>query len=226
VQYTRKIVDLDTREKQWLELGDYQTVTEVAKALAIGERHFRSVLVHMEILHREWDERGRQHRHRLTPGAVKSGLGIRHDNIGFDHEPERSPFDVLSPAGVEYVRDHLRASLEAVNALPAKVCEALAALDKADKKRRSEMTPEMRVCWLDQHYPDFGASVVAKGLGISETLVHRYRGRRQDQLQRARRALTPLVRKRDQHVDLVSSILAELDLECRGSVDSALQRGC
>ncbi|MFO1083790.1 MAG: hypothetical protein U1E21_04440 [Reyranellaceae bacterium] len=215
MQYTRKLIDLDTGEKKWIELGDHQTLTEVAHDLAIGERHFRTVLLHMGILQREWDERSRQFRNRLTPGAVQSGFGIRHDNKGFHSDPDRSPFDVLSPEGVEFVKDHLRASLDAVGALPADAREAFAALSKADERRLSETTPEMRVCWLDQHYPGLAASIVAKGLGVSATVVHRYRERRQDQLRRAERALaTTPVRMLDEapHCALATAGVAELDL--------------
>lgn len=190
MQYKQPVVNLDTGEKSWLELGDHLPLTDVAKELSIGPRHFRQVLVHLGILHREWDDRSRQHRRRLTPGAVQSGLGIRHDNKGFQYDPDASPFDVLSPLGVQYVRDHLFAALMHLGELPENVRNAVAALDAAASKRLTSMTPEMKVSWLTHRDPDLAAADVAKALGISETLVHRYRGRRTEQIRRAKEAST------------------------------------
>jgi hypothetical protein len=169
----------------------------------------------MEVLQREYDERSKVHRQRLTAGAVRSGFGIRHDNKGFNHDPDRSPFDVLSPLGVEYVRQHVPAALAAIGELPAPVRKALAALQEASQKRRLEMTPEMRVYWLADHFPDLDAGHVAKGLGISETLVHRYRSRRQDQIRRAEQASAiaaswwPMA---DRSADSAERTIAEEDL--------------
>lgn len=185
MQYMQPVIDLDTGKKAWLDLGDHLPLSDVAKMLGVGPRRFRAVLVHMGILHREWDDHAKEHRNRLTPGAVQSRFGFRHDNKGFRHDPDRSPFDVLSPLGVEYVREHLASALIELNKLPKPVQDALARLEDAQAKRQSEMTPEMRVYWFADHYPELDAAHVAKGLGISEALVHRYRGRRVRQIRDA-----------------------------------------
>lgn len=188
MNYVRQVTDLDTGKKTWLDLGDHRPLSEVAKDLGVGPRRFREALAHMGLLSREWDDRSQQHRFRLTPGAVASGLGIRHDNKGFQYDPERTPFDVLSPTGVDYVRDHLSSALAALSELPADVRDALADLEAYAALRNTEMTPEMRVCWLACHYPRLGASHIAQGLGISETLVHRYRARKERQIRDAETA--------------------------------------
>jgi hypothetical protein len=215
MHYKRPVVDLDTGEKAWLELGDHLPLTDVAKELGIGPRRFRHVLLHMGILQKEWDERSRQHRHRLTPGAVRSGFGIRHDNKGFQYDSDASPFDVLSPVGVQYVRDHLSATLAQLAELPANVRQAVAALDAAAARRLTPMTPEMKVSWLTHRHPDLTAANIAKALGISEPLAHRYRSRRQNQIRRAEQASAlaaswwPI---QDRFVALVQAAAAQGDL--------------
>jgi hypothetical protein len=188
MKYMRKVTDLDTGKVSWIDLGDHRPLSEVAKAVGLGPRRLRDVLAHMGLLSREWDDRSQQHRFRLTPGAVESGFGIRHDNKGFHYDPDRIPFDVLSPTGVEYVRDHLPAALAALSELPGDVRDALAALGAFAAPRNTAMTPEMRVYWLTCRYPNIGPSQVAQGLGISETLVHRYRARRERQIRDAEKA--------------------------------------
>ncbi|WP_295133413.1 hypothetical protein [uncultured Reyranella sp.] len=188
MNYVRQVTDLDTGKKTWLDLGDHRPLSEVAKDLGVGPRRLRDALAHMGMLSREWDDRSQQHRFRLTPGAVASGLGIRHDNKGFQYDPDRTPFDVLSPVGIEYVRDHLPATLTALSELPEDARAALTALGAFAARQNTGMTPEMRVCWLTCRYPDMGPSQIAQGLGISETLVHRYRARRGRQIRDAEMA--------------------------------------
>jgi len=188
MNYKRQITDLDTGKKSWIDLGDHRPLSDVAKDLGIGPRRFRDVLAYMGLLSREWDDRSQQHRFRLTPGAVASGLGIRHDNKGFQYDPDRTPFDVLSPVGVEYIRDHLPAALAALSELPGEVRDALTALEAFAARQLTAMTPEMRVCWLTCRYPNMGPSQIAQGIGISETLVHRYRARRDRQIRDAEQA--------------------------------------
>jgi hypothetical protein len=198
MNYMRQVTDLDTGKKTWLDLGDHRPLSEVAKDLGVGPRRFREALAHMGLLSREWDDRSKQHRFRLTPGAVESGFGIRHDNKGFHYDPDRTPFDVLSPAGVAYIKDHLSAALAALSELPDDVRDALGELGAFAARQNSAMTPEMRVCWLTCRYPNMSPSQVAQGLGISETLVHRYRARRERQIRDAERAaaFTPAWRPR------------------------------
>jgi hypothetical protein len=186
MNYTRQVTDLDTGAKSWLDLGDHRPLTEVAKDLGVGSQTFRKALLQMGLLQREFDERSKQHRNRLTAGAVDSGFGVRHDNKGFQQDLDCTPFDVLSPSGVAYVRDYLPMALVEIGRLPAGVANALETLRAFEAKRKvGSMTPEMRVCWLADHHPDLGPADVAAGVGVSETLVHRYRARQIDQ----RRAL-------------------------------------
>lgn len=181
MQYVRQVTDLDTGAKRWIDLGDHRPLTEVAKSLSVGPLKFRQALLHMGLLQREWDERAGEHRRRLTPGAVQSGFGIRHDNLGFHYDPERVPFDVLSPSGVDYIREHLPECLAALSQLTGEVTKALEELAAWDRRRLAPMEADQKVAWLEDHFPGLSAAAVAGGLGVSEVLVHRYRRRRQGQ---------------------------------------------
>lgn len=194
MQYTRQVMDLDTGAVTWVDLGDHRPFSEVAKILSIGPRKFREVLAHMGIVSREWDDRSQQHRYRLTPAAVESGFGMRHDNVGCRYDPDRVPFDVLGPAGIEYVRDHLQPALAAMAETPAEVSAAVAKLVALDGKRRAPLPLSQKVCWLEAHYPEITAAQVAAACGVSETVVHKYRRRLRQQREYLRdraRALEP-----------------------------------
>lgn len=177
MQYTRQVMDLDTGAVTWVELGDHRPFSEVAKSLSIGPRKFREVLAHMGMVSREWDARAQQRRHRLVPAAVESGLGVRHDNIGCRYDPDRVPFDVLSPKGIEYVRDHLQPTLAAMTKSSAQVSAAIAELTALDDKRLSPLPLSQKVCWLEARYPNIRAARVAAACGVSERVVHKYRRR-------------------------------------------------
>lgn len=185
MEYTRKVTDLDTGETKWLPLGEHLTLTEAATRFGVGPRKFREALLHLGLLSREMDDRGEQHRCRLTPEAVRSGFGLRHDRFGLVGETERHPFDVLSPLGMDYVKDHLPAALAAFDAPPEKVTAAVVALAGFERERLSSLSPEMRAAWVADHFPALAAGEVAAAIGVSRQLVERYLKRRKRQLEEA-----------------------------------------
>jgi hypothetical protein len=189
MNYVRQITDYDTGTTEWVELGEHRPLSAVADELEMGHRAFRDALVAMGLLQREWDDMSKQHRHRLTPGAVRSGFGVRHDNKGFAHDRERTPFDVLSPAGVQYVRDRLSSTLVEMSKLPQHVADAIKALARFTEQRRSTMTAQMKACWLVDHYPALTASQIADGIGVSRRLVDRFISIRARQLREAQTVL-------------------------------------
>lgn len=206
MHYRRKVVDLDTGNTCWTDLGDHRPLTEVAIALGIGPRKFREVLLAMGLVSRELDTAGSQFRnaetgdgfipagakfrHRLTPWAVESGFGYRMDNVGFAFDPEKTPFDVLSPLGVEYVNDHLTAALAKLNEPTHAMRSAMEDLAAFEATRRGPLDNHGRVLWLDDHHPNLPASDVAGALGITDRLVRRWREARDKQLAGLRRWIT------------------------------------
>jgi hypothetical protein len=173
MQYVRKVVDLDTGEA-WVDLGDHRPLSDVATSLGIGPREFRRLLVAMQVVMPEWDDAAKQYRHRLTPGAVASGFGIRHDNKGFHHSPDKTPFDVLSPLGVEYIRHNLKKARAIVDRRSPPVRAAGEALDAFEARRGRPMSPEGKVRWLVQNYPAMTHAQVADIIGITRQAVSKH----------------------------------------------------
>lgn len=174
MQYVRKIVDLDTGDAEWVDLGDHRPLTDVATSLGLGPREFRRLLVAMQIVMPEWDDVSKQFRHRLTPAAVASDFGMRHDNKGFHHSPDKTPFDVLSPLGVEYIRHNMARAKAIVDRRPPPVRAAGEALDAFETRRGRPLNPEGKVRWLVQHYPAMTHAQVADIVGITRRAVSKH----------------------------------------------------
>lgn len=96
----------------------------------------------------------------------------------------RGPFDVLSPAALEWIEEDLKALLAATT-FDRPTITALQALDSFDADRACKLDVEGKVRWLADHFPDLPVNQVAKGLGVSREIVHRYLKKRNDQLRRA-----------------------------------------
>jgi AraC-like DNA-binding protein len=174
MQYTRKIVDLDTGEASWVDLGDHRPLSDVASALGVGPREFRRLLLAMTLVSPEWDDVSNQFRHRLTPGAVASGFGIRHDNKGFHHSHEKTPFDVLSPLGVDYIRGHLKKARELLARKRPPVVAAGAALEVFEARRANPLNHEGKVRWLAQSYSEMTHEQISQIVGITRRAVSKH----------------------------------------------------
>lgn len=185
MKYMNKLVDLDTGKPLWVDLGEHRTLSEVSDMFGIGYRTFRQVLLAMDLLQREWDTRAQRHRNRLAPWAVNSRLGMRHDRHAFERDSARTPFDVLSPEGVEYIQDHLEETYKKMKAPSPDLLKARAQLKEADSRRVRPMDAEGQVGWLTAHCPNLTPKDIAAIAEVSDSLVRRYIDRREAQLARA-----------------------------------------
>jgi hypothetical protein len=167
MHYTTEELDRTTGDLRIVDLGNWVTVSELGKQHGLGARKIRSVLHHMGILR---SEKGRL---RLTPKAVRLGLGKRYDN------PKRFkyPFDVISPLGQNIVAENwywVAADLRQEKHSKPILREASEALENFKKGRPSEMTSQMGVCWLRDHYPRLTQDEIASLIDIPQSLVNRY----------------------------------------------------
>jgi hypothetical protein len=111
---------------------------------------------------------------------------VRHDNSGFYHDPERTPFDVLSPEGVEYIRDNLEETYQKMKSPAPCLVRARAQLQEAEKRRPRPMDAEEKVSWLAAHHANLTRQDIAAIVDVSERLVHRYISRREYQVAQAK----------------------------------------
>ncbi|MGE5475160.1 MAG: hypothetical protein ACM3Q1_00765 [Bacteroidales bacterium] len=177
MHYFRKVTDLETGEVRKISIGEHLTFTEAAQRFKVTRSTLIKVLLHLGLVQQEYDPVANKHRHRLHPEAVKKGLGYR---LMGPH----GPFDVLAPTALEWIEEDLKALLAATT-LDKPTIEALQALDRFDGARAGKLDVEGKVRWLVDHFPNLPVRQMAKGLGVSERVVHRYLDKRRDQLQRA-----------------------------------------
>lgn len=179
MHYFRKVTDLETGEVRKISIGEHLTFTEAAQRFGVTRPALIKVLLELNLCQKEFDEVAGEHRYRLHPEAQRKGLGYR---IMGPH----GPFDVLSPTALSWIEEDLKGFLAATT-FDKETISALQALDTFDAQRLNKLDVEGKVRWLADHFPDLQVRQLAKGLGVSERVVHRYRTKRDDQLRRLRR---------------------------------------
>ncbi len=182
MQYTQHVLDRRTGDFASVDMGEWITVTELGRLHGVGPNKARTILHRMGLLRPE----GTRHtRFRLTPEAVAQGLGKRHD------KPRNGafPFDVISPTGQALIADNWQGTLRQLEADEGggpRLLEAKDALTayvmQRSLHRLSEMTTQMRVSWLLDHFPeDLTSEQIARIVGVTRQLVSEYAGTRRKQ---------------------------------------------
>jgi hypothetical protein len=165
--YTTEQLDRTTGDLIIVDLGNWITVTELGKQYGLGEKKIRSVLHNLGMLRSEGG------RFRLTAKAVQLGLGKRHDKP----KKHRYPFDVISPLGQKIIAenwDWVVADLDQEKQSKPLLREAIEALTRFKQGRRSEVTTQMGVCWLRDHFTDLTQDEIAGLVDAPQSLVNRY----------------------------------------------------
>jgi hypothetical protein len=187
--YTHEVFDRTTGELVTLSDGDWITIAELGALHGLGRRQTTEVLRVMDVLQIETKEA--TSRHRLAEWFVKKGYGKR-----LHRKHDRYPFDVLSPSGQQWIEELWPLAIEEIETRKkaGPVAEAMASL-KLFKEDRKEMSVEMEVYWLADHFPMLTETQMATVLSVSQPLVHRYLSKRQRELKRWRewKAKTPLL---------------------------------
>jgi hypothetical protein len=171
MKYTEHTLDRRTGELVEVSAGDWITLTELGEMKGVTPRRIRTILREMGFL---YVEGGRAHnRHRLTPEVVKQGFG-RH--IPAKPPSVRYPFDVVSPAGREWIEarwSETLAALEAQQARPV-ILQAREALNAFRAGRLSDLSVQGCVLWLCDHFPDLTHTEMASILDVTQQAVSRY----------------------------------------------------
>jgi hypothetical protein len=165
--YTTEQLDRTTGDLCIVNLGNWITVTELGKQYGLGERKIRSVLHHLGMLK---PEKGR---FRLTARAVQLGLGKRHDKP----KKHQYPFDVISPLGQKIIAENwdlVVADFEQEKQSKPILREASLALARFKQGRCSEITTQMEVCWLHDHFAKLTQDEIAGLIDSPQSLVNRY----------------------------------------------------
>lgn len=174
--YTREVLDRGTGELVTVSDGDWITISELGQLHGLGRRQTTEVLRVMGVL--QVETKDGVSRHRLADWFVERGYGKR-----LHRKHDRYPFDILSPAGQEWIEELWPLAVEEIETRKkaGPVAAAIAALEifKADRR---EMTVEMEVYWLADHFPQLTENQMASVLSVSQPLVNRYLAKRQQQL--------------------------------------------
>ncbi|MBT1155692.1 hypothetical protein J1C56_08810 [Aminobacter anthyllidis] len=185
MEYTTEVLDRAAGDLMTASLGNYVTVTEYGATKGVGPRQTRAILSHLGLLHEELEAsksgRSRVARRRITLDAVKAGLGKRL----YPGKPGSYPFDVLSPEGQAWVDQRWD---EAAKSIKAKIVanpmsmQAKADLDRFKASRGSEVSTQMEVCFLCDHFPDLPQVDICRITGASPRMVSLYVNTRADQI--------------------------------------------
>ncbi|TBX98682.1 hypothetical protein [Rhizobium laguerreae] len=165
--YQRQVLDRSTGELQTVDDGDWITIRELGELHGLGRRQTTEILREIEVLQVETEHRTT--RHRLAGWFVERGWGKR-----LHRKVDKYPFDVISPDGRKWIDELWPLAVEEIEtrktAMP--VQRASAALAEF-KKTRKEMTVQMEVCWLADHFVDLTQEQIAQVLSVSQPLVSR-----------------------------------------------------
>jgi hypothetical protein len=167
MHYTTEQLDRSTGELHLASLGEWITLTELGKQYGVGERKIRTILHHLGMLQPEGG------RYRLTARAIEQGFGKRHDNP----KKHQYPFDVISPLGQQIIAenwDWVVTDLEQKKRSTPRLRAASDALEEFKKARSSQLTTQMDVCWLTDHFPKLTPCEIAQIVGVPHPQVYRY----------------------------------------------------
>ncbi|MCF6114137.1 hypothetical protein [Mesorhizobium muleiense] len=185
MEYTTEVLDRTTGDLKTISLGNWVSVTEYGVLKGVGSRQVRAILSHLGLLQEQLEVSksgtSRVARRRLTDEAVKAGLGKR----VYPKKAGTYPFDVLSPKGQEWIDqrwDDAVQTMAVETASSPMVKAAKECLDTFKASRRLEMTPQMEVCFLSDHFPDLLQVDMCRITGASPRMVSLHVNTRADQL--------------------------------------------
>jgi hypothetical protein len=185
MEYTTEVLDRTTGDLKTVSLGNWVSVTEYGATKGVGSRQVRAILSHLGLLQEQLEVSksgtSRVARRRLTDEAVKAGLGKRN----YPKKAGTYPYDVLSPKGQEWIDqrwDDAVQTMASETASNPMVTTAKECLDKFKASRRLDMTPQMEVCFLSDHFPDLLQVDICRITGASPRMVSLHVNTRADQI--------------------------------------------
>ena len=187
MQYTEEVLDRSIGELITRPIGDWVTLTELGELYGVSRIRVRAVLRQMGFL---YVTGGQAHqRHRLTPWVVQAGYG---KFIPAKKASRRYPFDVISPAGQQWISERWAGAVTALDAQASKplLSEARVALDAFQQRPgRTPLKVQGQVLWLRDHFRDLTDTDIANVIGVTQQLVSRYTSLQRTQLEARRHAL-------------------------------------
>lgn len=168
--YTNEIIDRKTGELISVSAGDWMTIRELAELLSCGHRQTIVILREMGFLQIEGD--GQNSRHRIADWVNAQGWGKR-----LHRKADKFPFDVVNTNAVYWVIDRWdKAKTDYHEATyTAEAITAQQVLHEYQAARgRSDMSVQMQVCWLVDHFPDLTQKMIAGVVHVTQQLVSKF----------------------------------------------------
>lgn len=185
MEYTTEVLDRTTGDLKTVSLGNWVSVTEYGTYKGVGSRQVRAILSHLGLLQEQLEVsstgNARVTRRRLTDEAIRAGLGKRI----YPRKAGSYPFDILSPEGQSWADLRWDGAVKTMASEIASnpiVTTAKECLDRFKASRRSEMTPQMEVCFLSDHFPDLLQVDICRITGASPRMVSLHVNTRADQI--------------------------------------------
>lgn len=186
MEYFQDAIDRSTGEVVRASIGDWITLTELAKGKGIGDRQVRAILAEMGFLQSEGQ--GRNLKLRLASWVTERGWGKRQRSF------RGVEFDVVGPDACGWIEgrwDEAVAKFNDLSSLGQTARDHLRAF--RDRRLDPDMPVQQQVCWMADFYPALSQSEKARIIGVTQQVVSKYEGIRRKQINKliARRGSTP-----------------------------------
>jgi predicted XRE-type DNA-binding protein len=183
VEYTVHRLDRKSGALTTVSLSDWIAITELGLRYKVSSRKVWVILRELKFVYIPGADPKAVH--RISPWAIEAGYGLLHDpRKGIKHA-----FDVISPAGQAWIDERWADAVAVVEARASgsKLQAPRSELKTFQTSRsRSEMSVQVQVCWLADHFAALTQDEMALLLDVSQPIVSRYMNTRADQRSKAR----------------------------------------
>jgi hypothetical protein len=171
LEYYQERINRENGHLEATSLGNWVTITEFGKAMGVGSRQTRAILIEMDFLFISQatgeDKFSTRSRSCLRPWVIEMGWGRR-------NFPRKGyPFDVINEEAQEWIKARWFKTKERVEDLPSYATKAKVELAHffARRSRNVENFLKIQVKWLLDHFPELTHSEMARILSVSQQIV-------------------------------------------------------
>lgn len=144
-------------------IAPWHTLTEIGRQLSVGPRQIRTILLAMGFLVRG----GRLNRSTIARHHIRAGHGKTFLNS------QGQPFDVISPSGLAYIKQHWHDAKAIISAPSSDLTEAKVRYRQHIEDVK-EIGIEEAIRLIRSWYPDMSRNDIAETLGFSRRTVYKY----------------------------------------------------
>ncbi|KKC33262.1 hypothetical protein [Devosia psychrophila] len=177
MEYFQDAIDRTNGDILRVSVGEWITISELAKSKGVGPRQTRAILVEMGFLASEGQDRDLKL--RLASWVTDCGWGRRQRSF------KGIQFDVIGPDAHHWINDrwdNAVGEFASLSNLGQTARDHLRAF--LDRRIDPDMAVQEQVCWLVDFYPALSQSDKARIIGVTQQVVSKYEKVRRVQIDR------------------------------------------